>query len=332
MAYTGYKRSLSATITRLVNGSPDTGYPKTYPTATDISNGYFTYDSIQYSIPTSIQLAEMEQSEYDALVANFKLYVLENETIDFDTEFSNSNQEQDLVTCSDTNITGSIIGVWDFEGTTGDALDSHATHHGTVSGGVTRGVNTSPSVAMGNCFEFNGVDGKVVIPSVSGMWPLDFTIAGWVFIPSLTVATTIFGIIMGPGGAGTTRGWRLTHDKYGSGSGGRIRFSSGNNGVANTTLSAENLASEYGAWMHFALSHQNGVSTKFFINGTQRNSAVITLSYEVDPTLWSMNFGYVNGTEYFLGKLDGIAYFGEAFTLAQAQHHMNTDGRPYASY
>lgn len=332
MAYTGYKRSLSVTIDKLVNGESEAGYPKTYPTATDISNGYFTYNSTQYTIPTPTELAEMVQGTYDALVANFKSYVLENEDISFETDFSNTNQEQDTVTCNNSTILGSTIAVWDFEETTGSVLDSHGTNNGTIVGGVTRGVTSSPSVAMGNCFEFDGVDGRVNIPTTAGMTPVDFTIAGWLFIPELTVATTVFGIIMGPGGAGNTRGWRITHDKYGGGAGGRIRFGSGNNGVANTSLDANELASEYGSWLHFAVSHENGVSTGLYINGTLRNSAAITLTYEVNPLIWDMVIGYTNGVSYFDGQMDGIALFNEAFNLSQVQYHMNTTGRPYASY
>ena len=73
--FSGYKRSLKCYVSKKLNGVVDVGYPKQYPTATDIANGYFTYNSVQYDIPTSEELSTMSQSAYDSLLATFKLYV-----------------------------------------------------------------------------------------------------------------------------------------------------------------------------------------------------------------------------------------------------------------
>lgn len=73
--FSGYKRSLKCYVSKKLNGVEDVGYPKQYPTATDISNGYFTYNSIQYDVPTSAELSTMSQAAYDSLLATFKLYV-----------------------------------------------------------------------------------------------------------------------------------------------------------------------------------------------------------------------------------------------------------------
>lgn len=73
--FSGYKRSLKCYVSKKLNGVIDVGYPKQYPTATDIANGYFTYNSVQYDIPTSEEISTMSQSAYDSLLAIFKLYV-----------------------------------------------------------------------------------------------------------------------------------------------------------------------------------------------------------------------------------------------------------------
>ena len=73
--FSGYKRSLKCYVSKKLNGVLDVGYPKQYPTATDIANGYFTYNSIQYDIPTLEELSTMSQSAYDSLLATSKLYV-----------------------------------------------------------------------------------------------------------------------------------------------------------------------------------------------------------------------------------------------------------------
>lgn len=73
--FSGYKRSLKCYVSKKLNGVLDVGYPKQYPTATDIANGYFTYNAVQYDIPTSEELSTMSQPAYDSLLATFKLYV-----------------------------------------------------------------------------------------------------------------------------------------------------------------------------------------------------------------------------------------------------------------
>jgi len=83
--YSGYKRSLKCYVSKKLNGIVDVGYPKSYPTEADIANGYFTYDAIQYDIPTNEELSNMSQSAYDSLLATFKLYV---ESVESGASFS----------------------------------------------------------------------------------------------------------------------------------------------------------------------------------------------------------------------------------------------------
>lgn len=98
--FTGYKRSLSASITKKINDITQSGYPKTYPTALDIANGYFTYATVQYSLPTDDELAKMDVVDYNALLAAFEAYVESIETgLDFNTDTLVDPVVSDEITC-----------------------------------------------------------------------------------------------------------------------------------------------------------------------------------------------------------------------------------------
>lgn len=73
--YTGDSRSFSVTVTKYINGVPQT--PVTYPTATDIANGYFTYSGGNVNIPTSEELAQMDASAYAAILIALQTYAQE---------------------------------------------------------------------------------------------------------------------------------------------------------------------------------------------------------------------------------------------------------------
>lgn len=102
--YTGYKRSLSITVTKTINGVASAGYPKTYPTATDEANGYFTYNGTNYAIPpngmTEEAFAQLDTTAYNSLLAAFQLYVLSLEPgLNFTTHALNSPTVYDAATC-----------------------------------------------------------------------------------------------------------------------------------------------------------------------------------------------------------------------------------------
>jgi uncharacterized protein (TIGR02145 family) len=99
---TGYKRSLMIVVTKTMNGNPMAGYPKTYPTTTDIANGYFTYNSVNYAIPSPEDLARMDLAEYNQLVLKLRQYASLNEP---DIVFINSNREYDEANCVPGEIT-----------------------------------------------------------------------------------------------------------------------------------------------------------------------------------------------------------------------------------
>ena len=87
---TGYKRSLKIVVNKTIDGILAAGYPKYYPTALDVLNGYFTLNGINYSIPSQEQLGLMEQSEYDVLLLRFKQYVsLHEPDLSFSSDFIN---------------------------------------------------------------------------------------------------------------------------------------------------------------------------------------------------------------------------------------------------
>lgn len=103
---TGYKRSLTVVITKYIGAAVAPGYPKTYPTATDLNKGYFTYLGINYTIPSLDELSLMDQSVYDNLVFRFKQYVaLQEDGLSFTNDISNTNQGYDPEECEPGLIT-----------------------------------------------------------------------------------------------------------------------------------------------------------------------------------------------------------------------------------
>lgn len=121
--YTGLKRSARVKISRNVFG-----YPKYYPSDSDISQGYFTHNATQYTIPTSNELAVMDTSSYNTYIDALKDYVIANEFVSFENNFVNSNEEYDLVTCPSGLLDISGLGL------DSDNIDAYLIYHADVLG------------------------------------------------------------------------------------------------------------------------------------------------------------------------------------------------------
>ena len=103
---TGYKRSLKIVVNKTIDGILAAGYPKYYPTALDVLNGYFTLNGTNYSIPTQDELSSMSSVDYSYLSFRFKQYVLLYEPeLSFTEDFINSNLEYDPENCVPGEIT-----------------------------------------------------------------------------------------------------------------------------------------------------------------------------------------------------------------------------------
>lgn len=99
MEVTGYKRSYSVVIRKMLNGTILSGYPKVYPTAADLDNGYFILGGAHIPIMTDNELQTFTQSEYNARIALLKDYVIQQEGMDpFESQF-NSNVVYDPENC-----------------------------------------------------------------------------------------------------------------------------------------------------------------------------------------------------------------------------------------
>ena len=96
---TGYKRSLTVMVTKKINSQVAPGYPKQYPTATDMANGYFTYLGTSYTIPTPEELGLMSQLEYDYLLLRFKQYIYLSESGFVNDSFVNQPEVYDPDVC-----------------------------------------------------------------------------------------------------------------------------------------------------------------------------------------------------------------------------------------
>ena len=98
--YSGYKRSLYVSVTKAIGGEVIVGYPKTYPTATDIARGYFIYNYEEYPIPDDNELSYMSDTDYNELVSAFESYVEDIENVSFIDDEINVNVEYDPINCS----------------------------------------------------------------------------------------------------------------------------------------------------------------------------------------------------------------------------------------
>lgn len=101
----GYKRSYSVVIRKMLNEVILSGYPRVYPTAIDVANGYFILGNVQIPIMTTEQLQNLTQSEYNARIALLKDYVIQQEGMNpFDNQF-NENVVYDPDSCVPEIIT-----------------------------------------------------------------------------------------------------------------------------------------------------------------------------------------------------------------------------------
>lgn len=102
---TGYKRSYSVVVRKLLNNEILSGYPKIYPTAIDMANGYFVLGGAQIPVMTQNELQNLTQSEYEARISLLKDYVIQQEGMNpFSNQF-NENVVYDLENCVPQEIT-----------------------------------------------------------------------------------------------------------------------------------------------------------------------------------------------------------------------------------
>lgn len=102
---TGYKRSYSVVVRKLLNNDILSGYPRVYPTAIDLANGYFVLGGAQIPIMTQNELQNLTQSEYEARISLLKNYVIQQEGMNPFTNQFNENVVYDPDNCIQQEIT-----------------------------------------------------------------------------------------------------------------------------------------------------------------------------------------------------------------------------------
>lgn len=116
---TGYKRSYSVVIRKLLNEEILSGYPKVYPTAIDLANGYFILGGAQIPIMTDNELQTFTQSEYDARISLLKDYVIQQEGMNPFVNQFNENVVYDPENCVPQEITTTTTEITTTTTTTG---------------------------------------------------------------------------------------------------------------------------------------------------------------------------------------------------------------------
>ena len=102
---TGYKRSYSVVVRKLLNNEILSGYPRAYPTAVDLANGYFVLGGAQIPVMTQNELQNLTQSEYEARISLLKNYVIQQEGMNPFVNQFNENVVYDPDSCVPQEIT-----------------------------------------------------------------------------------------------------------------------------------------------------------------------------------------------------------------------------------
>lgn len=102
---TGYKRSYSVVVRKMLNDEILAGYPKVYPTAIDVANGYFVLGGAHIPVMTQNELQNLTQSEYEARISLLKDYVIQQEGMNPFTNQFNENVVYDPENCVPQEIT-----------------------------------------------------------------------------------------------------------------------------------------------------------------------------------------------------------------------------------
>jgi hypothetical protein len=179
-----------------------------------------------------------------------------------------------------------------------DAIGSNT---GTLMNGCTL---TAGKIGKG--FYFDGVNDYIALPSGSVNYTGDFSVSGWVFIPTQHAQNgnyflNILSNVQAPTWFTNPNGWRL----YTKGN--NVTFETYNNG-SETYLTIPYIFTT-STWAHVSVSRKAGSGTKLYVNGNLIGSNTST----VDPT-------YLTGSQYIptIGVLSATNNGGQGGTYAPA--------------
>jgi hypothetical protein len=188
-----------------------------------------------------------------------------------------------------------------------NANDSLLINNGTAVGGLTYGVGKN-----GNAFTFNGTNSAVSLPTnMFNSFTGDFSIAGWVYIPSFYVGSDQINLICNfyaPGWAYNFKGFRLCT------AGNSILWQLADGSSYNGNTGLYSLQYNYGpgfttdSWYHIGVTRKAGVGSKIYMNG----SLVLSDSNTVNPIYHTTMTPRI-GNMYIPGVQDG--YYAPANSM-----------------
>lgn len=202
------------------------------------------------------------------------------------------------------NITTGLVAHYEFENTTGDAIDAAGSHNGTVVG-ATRGVPGK----VGNAFSFDGNDYVSINNHSDVVGYNQFTLSAWVKPAS-------------------SSGYRCIITKVHPERDFVLRFSGSDLSVHcyNTSYNScgKSSALILNQWMHIASTFNNGV-WKLYVDGVEVSSC--TSSILPPWTSTYMTIGALKtSTEFFIGLIDEVRVYNRALSSADITALYNYTG------
>jgi hypothetical protein len=237
-----------------------------------------------------------------------------------------------VVPPASNTLLNDLVACWEMDETSGTtAVDSHGSHDGAISGGVTINQTSFVSAAMQKCYDFAPTSPEVTVPYHADLAPSAFSFGVWVQM-AMPTDTSLHAIVTGAGGTGTTQGWRLTFDKYGGGVGGRIRLESGTGSAANARIEKLELANDFGSKMFIVVTY-DGTDLKMYYNGTLVGTLTVTLGWNANAHLYDLRIGYGGGVTFFEGDMDFVFQYNRAITQEEVTDLWGEgDGTVYSEF
>lgn len=189
---------------------------------------------------------------------------------------------------------------WRLGETTSLARDSVGTAHGTVSAdGVTRGTRGLPIDNANNpAYEFDGLDGEVELDAPPSRAAGEAFTVAWLMTPNSNQPDTLAGLFTDGTGGGLF--WDRANQRL------RTVF-----GVT-TNTSAGSVPSD--TKIHVAVTVSVTGTVKVYVNGVEVTSAAAAFGAFTFSPAW---LGSDDGSSFFMGVLDEVAYYARALTAAE---------------
>ncbi len=210
---------------------------------------------------------------------------------------------------SNINLENGLIGHWTFDGA--DVTDkvydmSGEGNHGGLYGGATTSAKASGRVGQG--LSFDGIDDRILLPSVPSLKPDQWTISVWAY--ALSGSGTYRGIFFPSYSDGYNSGFLLLISNEGRAA---IRYG---NGAAPVGSIFSNV-SILGQWHHI-IGTFDGTNMVLYIDGVIEDTTdASTFAYGVTPVQSQIGDG--NVTDSFDGKLDDVRFYNRALSAREVE-------------